>query len=102
MFICKQCADSSNAGHSKLAQAECRNEGDEQQQHGQVKTASDPKRARDAKVARNGVQARLAVKIAILARIENIEAANPKGDRGGKQENAGIQRAADGDPSRRG
>ena len=79
-----------------------RKQADQQHNHDQMKTSRDPKRLLNAEIARDGVQSGLAVEVEILTGVENIEAGAPESDRGGKQQDARIERAADGDPCRGG
>ena len=60
--------------------------------------AGDPEGAGDAEVARDGVESGVAVEVEILTGVEDVEAGNPEGDGGGKNKDAGVEGAADGDP----
>src|SRR5579864_8338501 len=67
-----------------------------------MKEAGDKQGTSNPDVARDGVEVRLAVKFVVLAGVENVEASDPKRDGGSKQQDARVERAADGDPRRGG
>jgi len=67
-----------------------------------VEGASDPQRALDADVAGDGVKSGVAVELEILARIKDVEAADPEGDGGGENQNARVEGATNRDPGRGG
>ena len=65
-----------------------------------MKNASNPKRAMDADVAWDGVESGIAIELEILAGVENVEPCNPECYGGGENEDARIERAANGDLGR--
>ena len=60
--------------------------------------ARDPEGMVDAEVAGDGVESGVAVEIEILTGVEDVEAGDPEGDGGGKNKDAGVEGATNGDP----
>src|SRR5579863_4423539 len=98
MFVGEEQNYGYDSRNCKLSQSEDGHQADQQQNHDQMKTSRDPQRLVDAKIARNRVQPGSFVKVEILASVKHIEAGAPEGDGGSQQQDARIERAADGDP----
>ena len=60
--------------------------------------ARDPEGMVDAEVAGDGVESGMAIEIEVLAGVEDVETGDPESDGGGKNEDARVERAANGDP----
>ena len=98
MFVEQQERDGADAGDGEFAQSEGWEQGDQQEQHEEMEGASDPESALNAGVARDGVESRVSVELEILASVEDVEASDPKGYGGGKDEDARVEGTANGDP----
>ncbi len=59
-------------------------------------------RGGNAERLRQAVKACRAVVLKVLTCVKHVESAGPQGDRAGKDQDAGIEAAAHGDPGRRG
>src|SRR6202043_3387680 len=55
-------------------------------------------RSSDAETLRDGEKSGAAVVVEVLARVQNVEAANPQSDRRAENQGARIEAAGDGDP----
>src|ERR1700683_1077900 len=91
--------DAKPAEYLKLKQ---KGEPDEETQDGEVHGASGPEGCRDADGLGQAVKASGAVVFDVLTGIKNVKAADPQSDGGGEHEDAGVERAADGNPGCRG
>jgi len=98
MFIEQEKRDGDDAGHGEFSQCKGGQECEEKDQHDEMEGARDPEGRADSAVAGDGMQSGIAVKFEILTGIENIEAGDPEGDRGGEEQNARVEGAANGDP----
>ena len=98
MLVEQEQQDGDDTGEGDFAEGEGGKQGDEKDQHDEMEGARDPESGGDADVAGDGVQSGVAVVVGILAGVEDIESCDPEGDGGGEQEDARVERAADGDP----
>ena len=98
MFVEQEQRDSDNAGEREFAESEGGEQGDQQEQHDQVEGARDPESAGDAEVAGDGVESGVAVELEILAGVEDVEAGDPEGHGGSKNNDARVEGSANGNP----
>ena len=75
-------------------------EGNEQAEHGEMHEAGSAKGAGDSERLRNAVETDLTVVLKVLARVQDVETANPEHHGSCENENAGIEAAPNGDPGR--
>ena len=102
VFVEKEQGYGNYAGYREFAESEGWKQGEEEEQHDEVEGAGEPESARDAEVAGDGVESGVAIELKILAGVKDVEASDPKCYNCGEEKNAGIERAADGDPGRGG
>lgn len=98
MLVGEQEGDGGDAEPAGWVEGEERAEPEEQNEHGKMHGAGGPEGGRDADGLGQGVETGGAVVFAVLAGVEDVESAGPEGDGGGEHKDAGVERAADGDP----
>lgn len=98
MLIQEQQHDRYNSGQCKSSQPKGWDQSYEKAEHDEMENPRNPKSRANADVSGDRVQPRVAVKLEVLARIENIESRNPESHSGGKQQDARIERASNRNP----
>src|ERR1700678_1734258 len=98
MLVSQQRRNQENSYPSRPRQLKTQREPGEQRNHYDVHAASNQQRARDSELLRNGIESCGLVELHILARIQNVEPADPKSDRRAENQHAPIKRTANRDP----
>ena len=98
MLVEQEQRDGEDAGDREFAEGKSGEQSNQKQEHDEVESAGDPERALNTEVAGDGMKAGVAIKLEILAGVEDVEAGDPESDGGGEQKDAWIERTAYGDP----